>query len=168
MTPAAKASPAPTLAEQLAKDPQAAVLDVLRAAPAALTASEIKRLLADRADTAVVEKVWKSAQKKIRYHDHVVFNRNTYQWIDTPRVVSAQEALHRIDRGGVPKDRRPELVETWRAVYAPSGSRPWSARLTEIARVRSSRFTTPRYVTPSLVVANVFGKRPSPYVVTPS
>ena len=100
--PAPKPQPkGPSLAEDLATRPAEVVLALLQKESAALGAGAIKsRLVESGVDKATAESAWTRARDKIRFHDHVIVEKNTYRFTATARVISPKEAVDRLARGG--------------------------------------------------------------------
>ena len=100
--PAPKPQPkGPSLAEDLAARPAEVVLALLQKESAALGAGAVKsRLVESGVDKATAESAWNRARDKIRFHDHVIVEKNTYRFTATARVISPKEAVDRLARGG--------------------------------------------------------------------
>jgi hypothetical protein len=127
VTPRATKPPRPTappaLSQQFADDPLAVVLSVLEADGTGLKASAIKeRLVARGVDQAAVNTAWPRVQERVRYHDHVIFVRNTYQWTPTPRVISPEEAIYRLSKGDAAN--RPALLKVLRSALEGGAADP--------------------------------------------
>ncbi len=133
--------PPRALAALFASDADAAVVRVLRAADAALTASEVKQALrsggVSRADA---DRCWPSIQRRITSHPHVVgASGHRYRWVAEP-TLSAAEALALLSTGRPRAARRRELVEIVdKALANPPADREVAARQrqAEIDRVRA-------------------------------
>jgi hypothetical protein len=109
--PAPKPQPkGPSLAEDLATRPAEVVLALLQKESAALGAGAVKsRLVESGVDKATAESAWNRARDKIRFHDHVIVEKNTYRFTATARVISPEEAVYRLSRSGE-QARRTEFL----------------------------------------------------------
>jgi hypothetical protein len=109
--PAPKPQPkGPSLAEDLATRPAEVVLALLQKESAALGAGAVKsRLMESGVDKATAESAWNRARDKIRFHDHVIVEKNTYRFTATARVISPEEAVYRLSRSGE-QARRTEFL----------------------------------------------------------
>jgi hypothetical protein len=71
----------PTLVAEFDKDAVGVVLGILREVEGPLGKKEILARLADGGvDPAVAEKDWRRVQEQIRFDDHVIYVKQTYQW----------------------------------------------------------------------------------------
>jgi len=102
-------SPRRSIADDFAKDPAGAVLGVLAEADGALGKKEIAaRLAAVGVDAVAFEKAWRPAQERVRFDDHVIYERQKYRWTKTPREISLEERIYRITR--TPDPATPEKL----------------------------------------------------------
>jgi hypothetical protein len=101
---AAQASPTSAgLANLLAADPAAAVIEVLRRSEQSLTAGAIKAALVNAgADVAAASSAWNKARDRVRFDDHVEVvesgKGNVYRWLPKARELSPEEAVYRLSR----------------------------------------------------------------------
>jgi hypothetical protein len=101
---AAQASPTSArLANLLAADPAAAVIEVLRRSEQSLTAGAIKAALVNAgADVAAASSAWNKARDRVRFDDHVEVveggKGNSYRWSPRARQLSPEEAVYRLSR----------------------------------------------------------------------
>ena len=108
-TKSAKSSPRRSIADGFATDPAGAVLGVLAEADSPLGKKEIAARLADGGvDPVAFEKAWRSAQERVRFDDHVIYERQKYRWTTTPREISLEERIYRITR--TPDPATPEKL----------------------------------------------------------
>jgi hypothetical protein len=56
------------------------------------------RLAEGGVDPAVFQRAWRSAQERVRFDDHVIYERQKYLWTKTPREISLEERIYRITR----------------------------------------------------------------------
>jgi hypothetical protein len=105
VTRAAKRTNAPYFAH----DPVGAVLAVLRSVNVALGRGPIiEALVARGADQAAVEKAWPTLREQVRFDPNVVFDKQKYQWTDTPRAISLEERIYQLTR--TPDPSTPEKL----------------------------------------------------------
>jgi hypothetical protein len=83
---------AKTLVKQFGSDPGLAFLEIIRAAPSPVRATEIKREITGAgAKQADVDRHWKRLQPVVKLHPQVSMARNRYEWSTDQR--SAQSSL---------------------------------------------------------------------------
>jgi len=93
----------PTLVAEFDKDAVGVVLGILREVEGPLGKKEILARLADGGvDPAVAEKDWRRVQEQIRFDDHVIYVRQTYQWTAEIREISLEEHIYRLTRNPDP------------------------------------------------------------------
>jgi hypothetical protein len=94
-----KTSPRPALADDFDKDAVGVVLGILQEVDGPLGRKEILARLADGGvDPTVAEKDWRRVQEQIRFDDHVIYVKQTYQWTAEIREISLEEHIYRLTR----------------------------------------------------------------------
>jgi hypothetical protein len=130
-------SPSDLAAKDPAKDPMGAVLAILRVADAPMVAGAIKQLLIDDGvEPAIADRVWKSAQGRIRRSEYVIYVNKTYQWTAAPREITAQELAEARRRVSEAEER---IVSLEREISRLSTARPDPADTPQEAYERAER-----------------------------
>jgi len=81
------------------KDAVGVVLGILREVEGPLGKKEIlARLVEGGVDPTAAEKDWRRVQEQIRFDDHVIYVRQTYQWTAEIREISLEEHIFRLTR----------------------------------------------------------------------
>jgi hypothetical protein len=85
------------------KDSVGVVLGILREVEGPLSKKEIlARLVDGGVDPTVAEKDWRRVQEQIRFDDHVIYVKQTYQWTAEIREISLEEHIYRLTRNPDP------------------------------------------------------------------
>jgi hypothetical protein len=111
-----------------ARDPEAAVLEVLRFAGKPLKAGDVKAaLVAVGVPKADADKAWPRVQKRIKEHANVAAEGAAYRWTDEPRAAAASEltaeaALDLLLKGRLAAARKTALAAIVRSAVASSGA----------------------------------------------
>lgn len=119
-----------------AKDPEAAVLQIIRAADRPVSRGDILAALesagVDRA-AAVVR--WKRLRPTIKAHENVVVaDHDRYRWVEAEGQLDPQQALAALARGRLSAKARADLVDiVTAAMRAPNGDAASAARQRQAA-----------------------------------
>jgi len=109
--------PSRALAALFGADPGAAVLRVLQEADAAITATDIKRVLQAAGGPSLDKRSWDRLQRRLRTDDHVVIEPgHRYRWVAEPVMPAAADAFEQIARAVSSRVKRGHVEAVRRAL----------------------------------------------------
>jgi len=116
------------------------VLALLAEAGTPLSKREIgARLAAGGVDPARFERAWRTVQERVRFDDHVIYDRQRYRWTEQPREIPLEEQLFRLTRTPDASTSRKVMALLREAMEAAAASPAELARARERAAEAEAR-----------------------------